>query len=134
MNIQSLVVTVTRWPARALALATFAFWGWLFAAQLDVWVVQPWPLAPPLGVWVAKTLYVLLLAGLLIGLRWELAGGLLVVGAAIPFFAAIVPQFIPLAILPGMLYIACGLSQTWLDRQTVIDEIDEPIQSVLDAA
>ena len=134
MYLQSLTVSVIRWAARALALATFLFLGWLFAVRIVNWPMHPWPLTPPLSIWVGQALFLLLLAGLLIGLRWELAGGLLVVGAAVPLFATTIPDLTPLAILPGILYLACALGQQWVDVRAVTGTVDEPVESKLTAA
>jgi hypothetical protein len=110
MSIESLAIAVVRWVARMLALALLLFWCWFYVGQIEQWVIQPLPQMPPLTVWVAQALYLLMVAGLVIGFRWELAGGLLVIGAAAPLFADSEPMFIPLAVMPGLLYVACWLS------------------------
>ncbi len=134
MQLQSLVVTVVRWTARTLALTTFAFWAWFFGYQIKNWALNPWPLAPPVSLWIGYTLFVLFMAGLLVGLRQQAAGGLLVIAAAVPLFATTVPLFLPLAMLPGILFLACSLGQQWLDTQPVTCAIDQPVQSGRTAA
>jgi hypothetical protein len=130
--IESLAIGVVRWVARVLALAMFLFLGWFFVGQIQEWVIQPSAQTLPLAVWIGQTLYLLILAGLLIGFRWELAGGLLVVGAAVPLFANSEPLLIPMAIMPGLLYIACWFGGRPLKRQA--HSADRPALSGLNAA
>lgn len=118
MPTASKVVVAVRWVTRLLALALFLFWGGFFVEHLKEWFIQPFPQTPPLKVWIGQTLHLLILIGLLIGLRWELAGGLLVVIASTLFFVDKEPAFIPLAILPGLLYVACWFGGRLVRRQS----------------
>jgi hypothetical protein len=113
MSIEPLAVAVVRWAARLLALALLLFWGWFFVAQLEEWVIPAVPHLPLLSAWTGPALYLLMVVGLVTGFRWELAGGLLVIGAGVPLFALNAPLFIPLAIMPGLLYAAC-----WVGSRT----------------
>lgn len=134
MSIESLAVTIVRWAARALALATFLLWGWFFSVQLEEWILYPFSLFMPLGALIGQSLYVLLLAGLVVGFKWELAGGLMVIGAAVPLFASNAPLFIPLAVLPGVLYIACWFSrQPGLSKRACLGP-DDPARTLASAA
>jgi hypothetical protein len=58
-------------------------------------------------VWFGQLLHLLVLAGLIIGFKWELVGGLLVIAASVLFFSDKAPLFIPITILPAVLYLYC---------------------------
>jgi hypothetical protein len=101
------LLTIMRRIARALALVLFAFWGLFFIEHTSEWFLRPAPQMPPPKVWLAHGLHFLILAGLLIGFRWELAGGLLVIVASVLFFADKAPLFILPTIVPAILYLYC---------------------------
>jgi hypothetical protein len=134
MSTNSLPIVVVRWAARVLALATFLFWSWFYVGQVQEWIVQPVSQTPLMNVWAGQTLYLLFLAGLLIGFKWELAGGLLVTGAALTLFADTEPLFIPLATIPGVLYIACWFGGRRLSQKPVAYDGDSLAPSGLNAA
>jgi hypothetical protein len=100
-------VTIVRWIARLSAAVLFLFWGGFFVEHLTEWFIAPLPRTPPPAVWLAQLLHFLILAGLVIGWRWELAGGLLVIAASVLFFIDKAPLFIPLTIVPGILFLFC---------------------------
>jgi hypothetical protein len=100
-------LTILRWIARLIALALFLFWGLFFLEHISEWFIQPYPQVPPPKVWVGHALHFLILAGLLIGFRWELAGGLLTIIASFLFFADKAPLFILPTIVPAILYLFC---------------------------
>jgi len=107
MTSQRLFVGLVRWVARAVALLALLFWGAFFIEHLQEWFIQPFPDAPPVYVWFAQLLHFLILAGLIIGLQWERAGGILVVAASVLFLMDKAPALIPLTTLPGILYLYC---------------------------
>ena len=100
-------VATVRWIARLMALGLFIFWGLFFLEHSWEWFIRPYPQAPPPNIWVGQALHFLILAGLLIGFRWELVGGLLVVIASVLFFADKAPLFILPTIAPAILYLYC---------------------------
>jgi hypothetical protein len=100
-------VTCLRWIARLLAFALFVFWGLFFLEHIWEWFIRPYPQIPPPKVWVGQTLHFLILAGLVIGFRWELTGGLLTIIASVLFFADKAPLFILPTIVPAILYLYC---------------------------
>jgi hypothetical protein len=107
-----LVVTL-RWVARGLATALLLFWGAFFVAHLS-WFAQPDQL-PPLWVFLTMGLHLLMLAGLLVGWRWEVPGALLVLAAAVPFFwVSAGPNFFlftAVTSLPAVLWLTAGLAE-----------------------
>jgi hypothetical protein len=78
-------VTIVRWTARGLAALLVLFWGSFLVHHLNEWFLQPQQL-PPLWVILTVGLHLLMLVGLVVGWRWEVAGALLVVACAVPFF------------------------------------------------
>ena len=118
MKTHSKLVTVIRWLGRALAICVFLFWGGFFVEHLQEWFVKPFPNHPPLKVCAGMALHFLLLVGLLIVLRWELAGGLMVIAAAFTFFYHISGSpfslYFGLTALPALLLLFCW----WHDRKT----------------
>jgi hypothetical protein len=85
----------------------FISWGASFVEHLREWFVRPFPQTPPLSVWFAQFLHMLDLVGLVAGFFWEFAGGTLVIVASVLFFWDKAPIYIPLTILPGILYLIC---------------------------
>jgi hypothetical protein len=100
-------LTIARWIARILALSLFFFWGLFFLEHLWEWFIRPYPQTPPLKVFIGQTLHFLVLAGLLIGFRWELTGALLTIIASVLFFADKAPLFILPTMVPALLYLYC---------------------------
>jgi hypothetical protein len=82
---ETVTIQVVRWGARAWAAALFLFWGAFFAEHMAEWFGRGMA-APPVGVMALHSLHGLFLVGLLIGWRWELAGGLLSLVAGVAFF------------------------------------------------
>jgi len=117
-NSKTKVVGVIRWPARALAVCVFLFWGAFFVEHLQEWFIQPFPHHPPLKVCVGMALHFLMLAGLIVALRWELVGSLMVILAAFGFFYHISGSpfslFFGLTALPALLLLFCW----WRDWKT----------------
>src|SRR5262245_29561409 len=79
------VVLVARWAARIWATALVLFWGAFFVAHL-AWFADPQHLPPP-WVFAVVGLHFLMLVGLLAGWKWELAGAVVALASAVPFFA-----------------------------------------------
>jgi len=100
-------VSVVRWVARLSAVVLFLFWGGFFIEHLSEWFIEPFPQTPPPAVWFGQFLHFLILAGLVIGFKWERAGGLLVIASSVLFLIDKAPLFIPLTIVPGILYLFC---------------------------
>jgi hypothetical protein len=106
-DIQSKLELV-RLIARVLSVALFAFWGAFFVEHLWQWFIEPFPQSPPLSVWIGQFLHLLILVGLVIGFKWERAGGFLVIAASVLFFVDKAPLFIPITILPPVLSVYCS--------------------------
>lgn len=104
-------VTWLRWSARLVAVLLFLLWGAFFVEHTGDYFSHPGKLPPP---WVLGLhgLHFALLVGLLIGWRWELAGGLLVVAATLTFFPMVAGVragwFIAVTIIPGILWLICA--------------------------
>lgn len=107
------VINTVRWTARILSVAVILFWGGFFIEHAKEWFIDPLPQVPPPKVWFAQLLHFLILAGLVIGWKWERAGGILVVVASVLFFADKAPLFILPTIVPGILYLFCW----WQERR-----------------
>jgi hypothetical protein len=99
---------LTRLTARVLAAALFAFWGGFFIEHLWQWFIVPFPRTPPLSVWFGQLLHLFILVGLVIGFKWERAGGVLVIAASVLFFVDKALLLIPITILPAVLYVYCS--------------------------
>ena len=100
---------IVSWTARVTAGICFLFWGAFFVAHMSEWFIRPIftkTQLPPLSVCLRMLLHLGFLVGYIIGFKWELIGGLLVVVSASTFFISIgVLKFLPLSILPGILFL-----------------------------
>jgi hypothetical protein len=109
------LVVVARWVARISAAALVLFWGAFFLAHL-AWFADPQQL-PPLRVFLLVGLHFLMLVGLLVGWKWELAGALVALASSVPFFAAAAgrnfPLFALVTALPSVLWLYC----VWQERR-----------------
>jgi hypothetical protein len=107
-------VGIARWAARLSAAALVLFWGSFFVAHL-AWFADPQHLPPP-WVFLVVGLHFLMLVGLLAGWKWELAGALLGLASAVPFFAVAAgrnfPWFTLVTAVPSVLWLYC----TWRER------------------
>jgi hypothetical protein len=119
LDSQRLLVTLLRWPARALLVGVFLLWGALFIEHTQEWFVVPWPQRPPLRVCAGHALHFLLLMGLLATLRWARVGAAWAGVAAFAFFlgrsGSQFGVFFALTVLPALLLVWCD----WLDRRRV---------------
>lgn len=115
-NCSNLAVTVTRWLARALVVCVFFLWGAFFVEHTQEWFVAPFPQLPPLKVCIGQALHLLMLVGLLAGLRWPRLGAVWVAVTAFAFFAGKTgsrfPLFFGLTVFPVLLLLLCW----WLER------------------
>jgi hypothetical protein len=107
-------VGVARWAARISAVALVLFWGSFFVAHLS-WFANPHQLPPP-WVFLVVGLHFLMLVGLLVGWKWEVAGALLALASAVPFFAVAAgrnfPWFALVTAVPSVLWLYCA----WRER------------------
>lgn len=103
--------TLARWVARGLAVCLFLFWGAFFIEHIREWFVAPFPSHPPLKVCLIVAMHALLLVGLVLTLRWELAGSLIVLVAGDVFFFAVAGKsallFFGVTALPALLSLWC---------------------------
>jgi len=116
-NSKTKPVMVIRWLARVLAVCLLVFFGAFFVEHVLEWFIRPFPQHPPLRVCVGMALHFLLLVGLLIALRWELAGSLMVIVTAFAFLhdktGSGFPLIFGLTALPVLLLLFCW----WHDRK-----------------
>ena len=103
-------VTILRWMARALSLLGLLVWGAFLAEHVSQWFVASGPWPPP-AVILLSLAHLALVVGFALAWRWELAGGVLILGAGLVFFAGAAgryfPQlFVPTAI-PALLFLYC---------------------------
>lgn len=97
------------WLARIATALVFLFWGAFFVEHLMEWFVKPFPNVPPLKVFLAQFLHFLMLAGLLVTLRWPQVGSPVAILAAAIFLArtgANYPAFLTATILPVLVLTA----------------------------
>ena len=103
-----------RWVARGLAAIFTLLWGSFFLHHLGDWYLRPEGF-PPLWVTGLMVLHFGLLAGLLCGFRWELAGGLLALASGVTFFCLIGAWkiwflWVP-TLIPALVWVWLGLSR-----------------------
>ncbi len=77
------------WTGRGLSLLLFLFWGAFFVEHMGEWFIAPKQGYPPPHVWVAQALHASILAGLLMMLRWDRVGTLLMAASTVAFFSVI---------------------------------------------
>lgn len=65
---------VLRWVARVWAAVAALFWGAFLVEHVTGWVIRA-EHPPPAAVWLALALHATVVVGLLLGWRWDLAGG-----------------------------------------------------------
>jgi hypothetical protein len=99
-----------RWMARVLALVLFVFWGSFFVEHAVEWFARPGPWPPP-AVIMLSAAHLILLAGLALAWKWELAGSILILASALAFFAPVAgrkfPLFFAATALPAALFLYC---------------------------
>ena len=109
------MVGVARRTARIWAAALVLFWGAFFVEHL-AWFADPRRL-PPLWVFLLVGLHFLMLAGLLAGWKWELAGAAVALASSVPFFAVAAgrnfPWFALVTAVPSALWLYCA----WQERR-----------------
>jgi hypothetical protein len=114
---ENLILTPAIWASRGLVLLVFLLWGAFFVEHLREWFIAPLPKTPPPKVWFGQALHFLLLVGLLIALRWPLAGSALVMVAALVFFPRAGSNYLlftGITVMPPL-----GLLCCWLWRRNL---------------
>lgn len=107
-------VQTIRLCTRLWAVVLFFFWGVFFVEHLGEWFVRAaeWP---PRRVAALQGLHLLFLLGLAIGLRWELAGGLLSLFAAVAFFSQAAgsnaAMFTLVSVVPAVVWIGLAINE-----------------------
>ena len=108
-NSQESTINFIRWIARAISIALFLVWGAFFIEHLS-WFFGSGE-RPPATVWLLQAVHLLLLAGLILALKWELAGSVLIIVSALIFFSqAAGERFLPffaITIVPAFLFLVC---------------------------
>jgi hypothetical protein len=103
-----------RWVARIWAGAVFLLVLAFFVEHLVEWFAAPGPW-PPVRVQLLQACHLLLLVGLAVGWKWELAGGLLTLGSAAIFFGSVAgdrfPAFMAITAVPALIWIVLGLKR-----------------------
>jgi hypothetical protein len=89
------LAAVVTWLGRILALVVLAVSGAFFVEHLG-WFLHPTVGWPPARVWLLQLVHLGLLVGLALLFRWEIAGGVLTIAAALALFSAVAgPRFWP---------------------------------------
>lgn len=108
--VSSPAVASVRWVARIFGLLLFVFWGSFFVEHLAEWF-RGSAATPPLRVLLIQLAHLVLLVGLAIAWRWELAGSVLIILGALAFFSQAAgrnfPLFFGVTIIPAILYAFC---------------------------
>lgn len=125
MNTTAVEFLVMRWIARILALALFLLWGAFFLEHLGEWFLHPAQGLPPFWVWLMMLAHLGILLGMLALWKWELAGSLLALGAALAFFGGLIIKewlaghhfgtfllFLAVTSIPPVLTLVCRYAQT----------------------
>lgn len=86
MNPTLMTLIVVRWIARLLALGMFLFWGAFFLEHARDWFTHPAQGFPPFWVWLTMLAHLGVLVGMAALWKWEVAGSLLAIAAALAFF------------------------------------------------
>lgn len=102
---------IVRWLARFLAVGMLLFWGAFFVEHLWEWFSSPLTKSPPLKVWLGQFLHLALLLSYVVAMKWDLAGGCLIICSSALFFIwihgiALTPVnliFLSSTVLPGIL-------------------------------
>jgi hypothetical protein len=125
-SLSSTKCQIARWLARILAGVFFLLWGSFFIHHLSDWYLNTVDM-PPLWVTALMALHFGLLVSLAMGWKWELAGGLLVLGCGIAFFGLMgawkIWFLIGPTLLPGILWLVLGFKPPRAARQAQ----DEPL-------
>jgi hypothetical protein len=99
-----------------MGILLFVVWGAFFVEHLLAWFLRP-SASPPRLVWIGQGLHLALLVGLVVALRREFAGSLIVIGAATAFFLGIVGldaiALLAVTLIPAALY----QTHRWLARR-----------------
>jgi hypothetical protein len=111
------VILVVSWTARLLALGLFLLWGAFFVEHMQEWFLRPEAGFPPPWVWGGQLAHLVLLVGLLMLLRWELAGAIVAILGAVAFFGGLIAiagartltmtALLAVTILPALLSLGC---------------------------
>lgn len=101
-----------RWLARLWATGLVLFWGAFLAEHLLEWIVRAETL-PPTWVLSVMVAHFALVVGLVLGWRWEMLGGALVLVSAsllLPGHSEprLAPLFMLATIVPGGIWLALG--------------------------
>ena len=125
MSTTAVELLAIRWVARVLALALFVFWGAFFLEHLIEWFLHPAKGFPPFWVWLMMLAHLGILLGLLALWKWEVAGSLLALAAALAFFGGLIIMgmlaghrvgmlvlFLAVTMLPPVLTLVWHLAQT----------------------
>lgn len=121
MKTRAVLILLTAWSGRLLAIGLFLLWGAFFLEHLK-WFVQPGIGLPPARVWLLQLAHLTMLIGLLMLLRLELLGSILTIVAALVFFGFVAgsrfPLFFIVTVLPVVLVLAARLIQPGAAPQT----------------
>jgi hypothetical protein len=114
-----LAIAIVSWSARLLALGLFLLWGAFFVEHMQEWFMHPAKGFPPPWVWAGQLAHLVLLVGLLMLIRWQLAGAVVTILGAVAFFGGLIVMtgagskslplvlFLVVTLLPALLSLAC---------------------------
>jgi hypothetical protein len=114
----ALAIVLVSWTARLLALGLFLLWGAFFVEHVQEWFLHPAEGFPPSWVWGLQLAHLVLLVGLLMLLRWELAGAIVAIVGAVAFFGGLIIiagagplskmiVFLAVTLIPALMSLGC---------------------------
>jgi hypothetical protein len=124
MKPSALTFAIGCWTARLLALGLFLLWGAFFVEHMREWFLHPVQGFPPAWVWGQQLAHLVMLIGLLMLVRWELAGSIVTILGALAFFGGLIVMtglagnkhlpllaFFAVTIIPALLSLGCWLAR-----------------------
>ena len=117
MKSTALILAIVSWTARLMALGLFLLWGAFFVEHMQEWFLHPAQGFPPPWVWGGQLAHLVLLIGLLMLVRWQLAGSIVTILGALAFFGGLIVlagarslpmiAFLAVTITPALLSLGC---------------------------
>src|SRR4051794_15550371 len=121
MKSTELILAIVSWTARLMALGLFLLWGAFFVEHLQEWFVHPAQGFPPPWVWGGQLAHLVLLIGLLMQVRWQLAGSIVTILGALAFFGGLIViagarglpilAFFAVTVTPALLSLGCWFAR-----------------------
>jgi hypothetical protein len=116
-----LAIAIVSWAARLLSLSLSLLWGAFFVEHMWEWFLHPAQGFPPPWVWGQQLAHLVMLIGLLMLVRWELAGSIVAILGTVAFFGGLIViagarslpmiAFLAMTITPAFLSLGCWFAR-----------------------